>query len=320
MLCVPRGDLRRNIERVPSRWILQIASALAGERWWSDELLAAKRDWLTHVASFDAGLRHMAFPATEQEHRLRSLMAQGSTRLSLPALTATGDATLGAGAEVVAARRSDRFTRFDGNLAGLHLPSPAERVTSATRLEGWAACPFAYLLRNVLGVDEVENPEDELQITPRDKGSLVHQALEDFIGEVLGRPTADQPGPSEPWSASDRARMVEIGERVCGRVRGSRPHRAADLLAPGQEADPRRPGPIPLGGLRRTAGRHGTRPLAAELAFGLPGVRSGHRRARPARRAQRRIPGQGRPGRRRPPTARSTSSTTRRARPTTTGT
>ena len=81
VLCVPRGDLRRNIERVPSRWILQIASALAGERWWSDELLTAKRDWLTHVASFDAGIRHLHSPATEQEYRLRALMVQGSSRL-----------------------------------------------------------------------------------------------------------------------------------------------------------------------------------------------------------------------------------------------
>jgi RecB family exonuclease len=274
VLCIPRGELRRNIERVPSRWILQIASAIAGERWWSDELLGARRDWLTHVASFDAGLRHMDFPATEQEHRLRSLMAQGSTRLSLPVLTATRDGTLVAGAEMVAARRSDRFTRFDGNLAGLHPPSPAERVTSATRLEGWAACPFAYLLRDVLGVDEVENPEDELQITPRDKGSLVHQALEDFIGEVLNRPSAAQPGPSEPWSASDRARMVEIGERVCAEyeVRGltGRPifwrqdkrRIIIDLLRfLREDSEARR--------------KDGTRPLAAELAFGLPGVALG---------------------------------------------
>ena len=39
----------------------------------------------------------MAFPATEQEHRLRSLMAEGSTRLSLRVLAATGDATAGGG-------------------------------------------------------------------------------------------------------------------------------------------------------------------------------------------------------------------------------
>ena len=37
--------------------------------------------------------------------------------------------------EVVRARRSDRFTRFDGNVAGLAVPSPADHVTSATRLE-----------------------------------------------------------------------------------------------------------------------------------------------------------------------------------------
>ena len=174
---------------------------------------APSEDWITHVASFDAGIRRMAFAATAQEHRLRSLMVHGSTRLAVPVLAATGDVALGAGAEVVAARRSDRFTRFDGNLAGLEVPSPADRVTSATRLENWASCPFAYLMRNVLRVEEVENPEDELQITPRDKGSLVHQALEDFIRAGAGpsRSPTDpvrtnrgrrRTGPS--WSASAR--------------------------------------------------------------------------------------------------------------------
>jgi RecB family exonuclease len=270
VLCVPRGDLRRNIERVPSRWVLQMASALAGERWWSEELLRARKDWLSHVASFDAGIRHMGFAATEQEHRLRSLMVHGSTRLALPVLTATGDRSLGAGAAVVAGRHSDQFTRFDGNLAGLDLPSPAERATSATRLEKWATCPFAYLMRNILGIDEVENPEDELQITPRDKGSLVHEVLEAFIKEVLARPSSDQPEPGQPWTPTDRALMVQIGEKVSAKYeeRGltGRPifwHQDKrriidDLLrfleddASWREAD-------------------GTRPLAAELAFGSSG-------------------------------------------------
>jgi RecB family exonuclease len=269
VLGVPRGDLRRNMERVPSRWILQIASALAGERWWSNDLWGADEEWIAHVASFDAGIRRMTFAATAQEHRLRFLMVRGSTRLSPPVLAAAGDPLLGAGAEVVAARRSDRFTRFDGNLAGLDVPSPADRVTSATRMENWAACPFKYLMRNVLGVEEVENPEDELQITPRDKGSLVHQALEDFIREVLARPTSAQPGPHEPWSASDRALMADVGERVCADYerRGvtgrpifwhqDRRRIIADLLR-FLEAD---------SSYRED---HGMRPLAAELEFGFP--------------------------------------------------
>jgi ATP-dependent helicase/nuclease subunit B len=200
---------------------------------------------------------------------LRSFMVHGSTRLSVAVLAASGDIALGAGAEVVAARRSDRFTRFDGNLAGLELPSPAERVTSATRLESWASCPFAYLMRNVLSVDEVENPEDELQITPRDKGSLIHQALEEFIVEVLERPESDRPGPHEPWSASDRALMVNLAEQVCddyerkgltGRPifwHQDRRRIIADLLR-FLEAD------------SSYREEHGIRPLAAELAFGFP--------------------------------------------------
>ena len=274
VLCVPRGDLRRNMERVPSRWILQIASALAGARWWSNDLWSADEEWVTHVASFDAGIRCMEFAATAQEHRLRSLMVRGSTRLSVPVLAAAGDDALGAGAEVVASRRSDRFTRFDGNLVGLELPSPADRVTSATRLESWASCPFAYLMRTVLGVEEVENPEDELQITPRDKGSLVHQALEEFIGQVLGRPEPHRPGPHEPWSASDRALMVSIGASVCDdfEKRGltgrpifwhqDRRRIIADLLH-FLDAD---------SSYREC---HGMRPLAAELEFGFPRARLG---------------------------------------------
>jgi ATP-dependent helicase/nuclease subunit B len=215
VLCVPRGDLRRNTERVPSRWVLDIASALSGERWWSSELFEATQDWVSHVASFDAGIRHMSFPATEQEHRLRSLMVHGSTRLALPVLSAAGDPSLGAGAEVVAARRSDHFTRFDGNLTGSAVPSPAERVNSATRLEKWAACPFAYFVQNLLNVKEIENPEEEMQITPRDKGLLIHEVLEEFVKAVLRRPDSERPGPDDPWTAPDMDLMVAIGDRVC---------------------------------------------------------------------------------------------------------
>jgi hypothetical protein len=290
VLCIPRGDLRRNIERVPSRWILQIAGAITGEPWSSEDLFGAhgdgahgdgaqgdgahgdgaQGDWLTHVASFDGGIRQSGLPATEQEHRLRALMAQGSTRLPTTVLVATGDATLGAGAEVVAARTSDHFTRFDGNLSGVTTPSPAERVTSATRLERWASCPHAYLLHDILGVDEVENPEDELQITARDRGSLVHQALEDFIAEVLQDASVGDRDAYAPWSASDRTRMVEIAEAVCGRYeakgltgrpifwRQDKKRIVADLLRFLDEDNAHR-------------GAHASRPLEAELAFGLPG-------------------------------------------------
>jgi ATP-dependent helicase/nuclease subunit B len=270
VLCVPRGDLRRNMERVPSRWVLDIASTLAGERWWSSELFGADQDWLDHVASFDAGIRHMVFPATEQEHRLRSLMVHGSTRLPLPVLSAAGDPPLGAGAEMVAARRSDRFTRFDGNLAGSAVPSPAERVNSATRLEKWATCPYAYFLLNLLNVQEIENPEDEMQITPRDKGLLIHQVLEEFIKEVLARPEDERPGPDEPWTALDMDLIAATGDRVCAEYEQKgltgRPifwHQDRRRII----ADLHRF--LKADSIYRV--EHGARPLSAELAFGFSG-------------------------------------------------
>jgi ATP-dependent helicase/nuclease subunit B len=204
LLCVPRGDLRRSSQRVPSRWVLQIASTLAGERWWSDDLLAANLDngWASHIASFDGALRQLAFPATEQEHRLRSLLAGDGHPT---------DPVARQGTAVVAARRSRLFSRFDGNLAGLEIPSPADRLTSATRMERWATCPFSYFLGEVLGVDAVDNPEEEMQISPSDQGLLIHDALERFVLEILD----DPPAPDQPWTDEDEARMIAIGEAVC---------------------------------------------------------------------------------------------------------
>src|SRR3546814_13024090 len=73
-----RGDRRRSVERVPSRWVLDLATHRGGgERWWAPDLLRADEAWVHHVPSFDAGLRHVAVPSTAQEHRLRALLAAG---------------------------------------------------------------------------------------------------------------------------------------------------------------------------------------------------------------------------------------------------
>ncbi|MEX0791241.1 MAG: PD-(D/E)XK nuclease family protein, partial [Actinomycetota bacterium] len=200
----PRGDLRRSSERIPSRWAVDLASAIAGQRWWSQDLLHAKNGWVDHVASFSAGIHRPGFPATGQEYRLRA-------RAAGP----TGDPVIAAGERTVAARRSREFSRFDGNLAGLAIPSPADHVTSATRLERWAKCPYGYLLQVVLGIEEVDRPEDELTIPPMVKGSLVHQVLEQFIKEVIARPPAEQPGPGDAWTGQDRRRLTAITRQVC---------------------------------------------------------------------------------------------------------
>jgi hypothetical protein len=127
--------------------------------------------------------------------------------------TADDDVLAGNVAAVVA-RRSGEFTRFDGNLAGLAVPSPVDGVTSATRLQTWAACPFAYFVESILRVEPVENPEDALEINRLDKGLLVHEALERFIVEILARPPDAQPSPDRKWTREDHERMAEIGAEL----------------------------------------------------------------------------------------------------------
>jgi len=197
ILVVPRGDLRRSTARMPSRWVLDAASVVAGRRVNSRELLDANAGELSHVASFAAGIRGLEFPATDQEYRLAEILAGSS-----PA----EDAVYEAGTVMIDARRGWKFTRFDGNLDGLDLGSPTETITSATGLEEWADCPMRYLLNRVLGIRELEDKKVDLRIDAAEKGKLVHDALERFVTESFDLGDGTE---------RDRERMRSIGEQVC---------------------------------------------------------------------------------------------------------
>jgi hypothetical protein len=203
LLCLPRGDLRASSERVPSRWLTDVAGALAGERVTGDAIIARPAAWLDGVPSFAHAVQHCPFPATEQEYRLRA----GSHRAA--------DHRTDHGASVIRARHSRAFTRYDGNLAGVGVPSPHDAVVSSTRLEGWAKCPFAYFGQRLLEVEPVDDPEQQLEMSPLDRGSLIHAVLEQFIAEVLARPPDQQPGPADAWGDDDHELITRIAEDVC---------------------------------------------------------------------------------------------------------
>ncbi len=156
----------------------------------------------------------MAFPATEQEHRLRVLLDH--TRAGHPVheheLHGT-DVALRRGVDTTAARASPAFTRYDGNLAGLDVDRPTDPsvVVSPTRLQAYAACPFAYFMEQVLRVDIPELPEERYELSPLDRGNLVHETLDTFLREVLER-AGGAPEPDAPWTDADRTRLREIGE------------------------------------------------------------------------------------------------------------
>ncbi|HVM66990.1 MAG TPA: PD-(D/E)XK nuclease family protein, partial [Acidimicrobiales bacterium] len=253
-LCVPRGDLRRPGERVPSRLLAGVAPLAPAAPPVPVQLTLWDRpspgddaaEIAVHaVPSFTGGVRAAVFAATEQEYRLQRLLGGAGI---------DGDDIIAAGMAMARARASTAFTRYDGNLARASIEAPSRSpVTSATRLETWAACPFRYFAETVLGVTVPEDPERVLQIDPLDRGSLVHEVLERFVSGVM----AGEPRDESHLRAVAAAVFAEYEARgVTGRAifwQRDRDRLLADLLE----------------FLERDAVRGGT-PLRTELRFGVP--------------------------------------------------
>ncbi|MFQ5583676.1 MAG: PD-(D/E)XK nuclease family protein, partial [Calditrichia bacterium] len=76
---------------------------------------------------------------------------------------------------------------YDGNLTGIEsIPAYLEHYFqqsgySISALETYAACPMLFYFQRVLGIGEPEEFED--WVTPREKGSLIHQVLFRFYSE-----------------------------------------------------------------------------------------------------------------------------------------
>ena len=72
---------------------------------------------------------------------------------------------------------------FDGYLGPRTIQDRVNKVLESvtpTQLEDFGECPHKFLVKWILGVKDLDDPERELQIHHRDKGTLDHQILEQF--------------------------------------------------------------------------------------------------------------------------------------------
>jgi RecB family exonuclease len=207
-------------------------------------------------------------PASVHDLDLRLLHDNARRGSDLHAAVLDGDGILARGLEAIAARRSDDFTRFDGNLAGHTVADLTERVLSPTSLERWAACPSRWLFGDVLGLSELDRPEDVVTLDPLDRGKLVHGILEDFLQGVI-----DDGGipPDHQWTVDDHRRLQELAryrfdeferQGVVGKSLTWRHQRRVLLaeLAVTLQVD------------GRTRAEHGSEPFRTEMAFGMEGL------------------------------------------------
>ncbi len=233
-LLFARGDLRGGRRARPSRWLLDSATALAGQPVYATEFDEATPAVVIEVPSYASGLLNAASFASLDERDLSSVHRAALAGVDARHHPATH--AVGRGLDAQAARASRDFTEWDGNLLGAPIPSTAERPLSPTSLETWAACGFRYFLGAVLGLGDRDDPERMIELSPLDRGSGVHAVLERFLLEIIEE---GPPSPGTPWTQQQRERVQQLAAEVFddyeGRGRTGRPVRwkitKSDLLA-----------------------------------------------------------------------------------------
>ena len=271
VLLYPRGDLRRTTDRMPSRFLLDTVEALTGTRHYADDLLQARRRLVPPGS------------VVRRRHRARALSRDRAgapaARVARPHPPRRGRRHVGAPRRRPRARAWSRL-RARACEFGIHPirrqprrpprtePGRSRRGRVAHSTRAWARSPFDYLMEHILRVEIAELPEEIYELSALDRGSLVHDTLDEFLREVLARP-GGAPSPGATWTEADRARLHEIADAQCDRyeAEGLTGRRAfwdrdrrrilADLdrfLAADSE-------------LRAD---YGYTTLATELAFGLP--------------------------------------------------
>ena len=212
----PVADPVGQRENFPSRWFLEEASRLERTPVFTSTLpQLSGRPWITVITSMRSSLATTRTGSHADRHdynmeRLQTWKAAGLNTISHPL---TQGNLLAASIHLSNAREEREFTEWDGNLSvsdANFASMLTDRPQSPTSLERWAKCPFSYFLGSVLRLSAEDDPEDIYDITPLERGSLVHAILEDFI--EAARNEGSLPGPSEAWSAGHRTELRRIAE------------------------------------------------------------------------------------------------------------
>jgi RecB family exonuclease len=188
-------DFRKGQDTYPA-WLVFHAGRLleAGANLNHEKLL----DFLGDPATLVSGSRAEAI--SELGWWLSGLRGLGET--AMPAVHAAYDG-IRRGHEADAARGTARFTEHDGLVpqAGVDLdPLRPEIVQSASGMESFAACPFAWYLRKGLRLEAPDegDPNPDQWLDPMTRGGLLHRIYSIFLRSM--RKEARRPVQSD-WAA-----------------------------------------------------------------------------------------------------------------------
>jgi RecB family exonuclease len=216
-----------NRPRLPSVFFRELASQLEGRRVSAEEAPLLRRDDVERIAGDAIGAptpggRHAPGPKVVSDAAASAVSIVERDRTYLQALVtqpvaiATFERAAPAFARAraaIRARQSGRYSEWDGALSPHALDAVAalvgsERTYSPTSVENYAVCPQQFLMRDLLRIRAVEEPERTFEIDALRRGNLFHRIFERFHSEWRGHgPAALAP------DAADRMRT--LAEEEC---------------------------------------------------------------------------------------------------------
>jgi ATP-dependent helicase/nuclease subunit B len=198
--------------------------------------------------------------ATDRDLELLERWAEHLPLLECP--LAQADEQLLQALTAATSRLDHRFGPFDGLVEPEAATAAGLTLSRApTALEEWADCPRRYLLGRVLGLQELEEPEELLEAPATSIGTLVHrilerygkerveddkprslEALERIANEELDRYEAEHPHGPAAWWAVERRRIELELERFFEEEGDDEELLAVELRLPsGRDRDAYRP-------------------------------------------------------------------------------
>jgi len=235
-LLAPRTDAATGRPRLPSRLLLRLASLAAGHPVGLDEFLSGAplaAVW-RHVggapsyvdaASAAGSAATVWTDAREYDTAaLLALSARGAGPAAQEYLGAVLEEQRSAERRLSQWRsaREKQPGAWDGLLgsdarAALAARHPFDAEMSPTRLERYVGCPFAFLLRDVLGLEAPEEPGESLEMDVREFGTLAHKILQGAYSAAI----AGDSGLDETLHALAAAWEARCAEAELGGVTGA---------------------------------------------------------------------------------------------------
>jgi len=211
-LSYPRTEYGSGRPLIASSFLRSAAEALAGERISAETLPDRDDPWLERL-----GADRVAAPAladaldlSDYDRTLIEIHPEVGV-----GLLADKRPTAARGRRAWLARQDDGpLTVYEGGLTEAVREALADHprlrnAMSPSSLETFATCPMRFFLSRMLGLSEVDEPEDIAQLTALDRGSLMHEVMERAMSRWL---------PDHPPSEDSREQQLADLARIAGEV------------------------------------------------------------------------------------------------------